>query len=612
MLEMDSVTGPAEVKVDLENRCLLKDSEPFFPHGIWSGHLDDGWLGLYRDIGFNTILLWQGPGRGHDPMMAWEELDRLHDHGLMAVPRPLAYVRLEDKGLIRRDNRAMITASQAMREPLITIRNHPAVLVYYGMDEAPDTQLDAGLREFLNVCRQVDPYHPVYLGCSTPAEMNNYAYADILGRHTYWCPLGCVPHRTPNRPARVVRWNVDTITEPAHRPFFYCPQSEYTSHSRRALTHEERKITVYLGVINGAKSCLYFRAPIVHRATVTSMKEIASEIHALAPALLKRRPVQRIDVDPKPSHELDQPQQRTPCYDLPIVQSAFVDHPDAGLLLIAGNSNVESVSAHWDLSALGNVAVSDFFGKKTYAVDGSQFTDEFAGYGLRVYRIQAARRKPDVPLTASVELEGPALANAAGQAYIEVEQPSGKNAIINSSFEEAALSGWPDSWWIAYPMPDRMAGDEGEFGMDDSYAYDGKYSMKMVNPYAGPSPMPTLTYRHYFPNLYLRGGIPVKKGKKYVFSAYIRAEKAGSPVSITICNYAYNGMRHNEGVTKQFPLTTEWKRYEVVVIYPEQGWHQGHRPELAIQLNYRGPGNTAMWIDAVQFEEGDTPTEYTR
>ena len=32
-----------------------------------------------------------------------------------------------------------------------------------------------------------------------------------------------------------------------------------------------------------------------------------------------------------------------------------------------------------------------------------------------------------------------ALANAAGEAYLEVKEPSGKNAISNSSFEEAAL-----------------------------------------------------------------------------------------------------------------------------------------------------------------------------
>jgi len=90
----------------------------------------------------------------------------------------------------------------------------------------------------------------------------------------------------------------------------------------------------------------------------------------------------------------------------------------------------------------------------------------------------------------------------------------------------------------------------------------------------------------------------------------MRAEKPGMVGQLTVCNYAYNGMRTNQGVVKEFPLTTEWKRYEVVFEYPKRGvWGEGHRPDAAIAVGNRS-GAGAIWVDAVQFEKGSKATAY--
>lgn len=593
-----------DAKIDQQNHALLVRGEPFFPIGIWTGQLSDEWLRLYKEIGFNTLLLWQGDGQDRPVAEGLEQLDRLDEHGLRAIVRPLTYV--ESYGGLRRSE-GLLQGIEEMREELKAIRRHPAVLAYYGIDEAPEHGLDEGLAVFLSAAREIAPYHPVYISGSTPSRLDRYDFADILGRHSYWCPMGAPPQRTPNRPARVCKWTYENVTEPNHRPLFFVPQAETTSHSRRALTPAERRVTVYLGLIQGAKSILFFRAPIVHRATAESMRSISAEIKAIAPALLGQRVPQEIVVAPAPSFRVESPSAHR--YDLPIVQALLADHPQGESLLLAANSSSESLEAAWDLRTLGpELRVSDFFTRKTRPVDSGILRDHFPGYGTRVYLIAGASRRAGEKVVIRAALAGPAV-KAATRSDDEIPEPEGKNMILNSSFEEAALPGWPDSWWFGEPTPHRMAGDPHGPGQDCTVAFHGSCSLRIVNPGGGSAGRAKAVYRHRFASTGLRGGIPVQPGKPYVFSAYMRAEE-GTRVELNLCNYAYNSWRYHEGVQDQFMLTGDWKRYEAVVMYPEKGWSQGHRPDLGVVIRHRGGTSDSIWVDAVQLEEGETATPY--
>ena len=62
---------------------------------------------------------------------------------------------------------------------------------------------------------------------------------------------------------------------------------------------------------------------------------------------------------------------------------------------------------------------------------------------------------------------------------------------------------------------------------------------------------------------------------------------------------------------KQVLVSKEWKRYWVSCLVPETGWDRGFRDEVGIMVSHLGPGGTAIWIDAAQFEPGKEPTEYS-
>ena len=279
-------------------------------------------------------------------------------------------------------------------------------------------------------------------------------------------------------------------------------------------------------------------------------------------------------------------------------------------MLLAANANREAVEVTWDLTSLGqDVRVSDFFTGTDYSIDGGILHDHFAGFGTRVYAIAGGIRKAGEKAVIRVGLAGPAV-KAATTVDEGIPEPTGKNRMLNSSFEEAALPGWPDSWWFGAPAPNRMAGDPDGPGQDFSKAFHGKCSLRIVRQPGTDGGRADAVYRHRFATTGLRGGVPVQAGEPYVFSAYLRAEKEGTRAELIACNYAYNSWRYEEGVRQSFPLTSDWQRCEVVVTYPEKGWSQGHRPDLGMVIRHGGGASDSIWIDAVQFEKGTFATPY--
>jgi len=435
--------GVNETKLDHENRCLLKNGEPFFPVGICAEHVSPPWLDLYKDIGFNTVILWQGEGQARSVATGVEQLNDIHARNLVAIPRPLTWAS-GGMEAVRGSSDALLMAVEELRTKLDPIRHHPSVLMYYTIDE-PGGGITMGLEGFVNLLREVDPYHPVLLGDGTTSADDRYTVADVHGRFPYWCPMGAPPFDTPNVISRCVKWNVENNSEPNQRPFFHIPQCEITSFSRRGFTPDERRISVYLGLVQGAKSVIYFVSPIRHRASAESMKQLSAEIAALAPALLKRRVPQEITVTPSPPFAMGEPDSfekpGSNVHDLPIVQSLFADRPEGGSFLIAANSSHAPVETTWDLSQLGSgtrVRVSDFFADKLLAVQNGVLKDRFGRYATRVYLIEGAERQPGGTVRIHATFEGPALA-VAGEPEPLAPPKFGKNLLINSSFEDATL-----------------------------------------------------------------------------------------------------------------------------------------------------------------------------
>jgi len=609
-----------------------------------------------------------------------------------------------------------------------------------------------------------DPYHPLYISGSSVSRLNDYSVADIIGRHCYWCQLGLPGggRTLPDCIAACLRWASRNASEPNHRPLFFMPQAEMTSASRRPHTPDERRVTVYLAAIHGAKSILYWVAPIRHRLTAQSMKELSAELKAMAPALLLQPSLSRITVKP------------TPGEGAPALHADLKTHPDGYNLLIAANASPESLTVTWDLSSLGRAAaVSDFFsGSKQDTEDGT-WTDRFAGFATRVYRIDRAslgqhkaveiraalsgpaaappqtaspvstsqaainrltnpdfthgmegwetftRGQANVTLTptaqggarllivkrdldsvASVncnrlqlkagkryryggrirarldrgdsagffrlyhdappgtakrvssgipvpskpadiwlsivrEVDGPPDADCdavfcfqfSSQATGEValtdlrveelapapkerpRQARSGNILLNSSFEEAGLPGWPDGWFLDFAEPGHMIGDPRGCGQDSATAFHGAFSLRLVNPKETPSSLVRGRYVHEFASVSRRGGIPVEAGKPYVFSAYMRADKADTPAQVSLMNFVSNSPRGSENAKAVFELSTDWQRYELPVVFPAEGWRIVDRPWLTLWIRNAGTRCT-LWVDAIQFEAGEAATPY--
>ena len=420
-----------ETKIDQQNRALLVDGQPFFPVGICAKDFAPHMLAFYRDLGFNTIVRWGwGAGSNHPIEDALATLDAAHGLGLRVIESPLSFLRTRVGSRPLRTREGMRTARREVPAFLQTVSCHPAVIAHYGLDEASAHALGDELSAFLDTVHRHDPYHPLYISGSSVSRLSDYTVADIIGRHAYWCRLGLPTggRPLPNVVVQSVQWAFENASEPNGRPLFFMPQAEMTSASRRPHTPRERRVTVYLAVIHGAKSILYWVAPIRHVATAASMRELSGELHALAPALLRRSPPQEIEVAPSPPDGL------------PVLHAALKAHPAGHYLLIAANASPAPVTITWDIGKLGSDAsVSDFLGQADISSDNGVFSDRFAGFGTRVYCIADVVPPAGSRLQVRAKLSGEAVANL--QPAASASSPRTVNLLSNPGFEQGT-DGW--------------------------------------------------------------------------------------------------------------------------------------------------------------------------
>ena len=593
--------GTTEVKVDQVNQTLLVDGKPFFPVGMVSLEMDEATLKLYREAGFNTVIRWWGMGRAHPISSALETLEEARRNGIYVVEHPLSFTAQERKLLYRSP-----TFPQDFREAvgeipefIRAVRGHPSVIAYYGPDE-PHQPWDKSpelLEDFYDAVHDLDPHHPVYISGSRRIDADWYRIADVLGVHVYWSPVvGVIPaydymnHR-PNYMARCAEaaWR---ITEPRRQPLLMIPQGEFYSGSRRPHTPQERRLNVYLALIHGAKSILYFASPIRHRVTYEDMKTLSAELNSMAPSLLTRTPPQRIAVEPAPS----------PPEAFPVVQALYKDCPEGGGLLLAANSSPRAVEVRWDLFAVGGMArVTDFFDNRELEVRDGIFSDRLAGYATRAYRVSGTARKPGTWVDIRVSLSG----EGVDAAPDTVERPGpSKNLLANSSFEEAALPGWPDCWELSRGglSPTAMVGDPGAPGQDNTTAQHGRHSLKILGA-KDRTRSARVTYKHPYPEAKRRHpGLPVERGRTYVLSVYLKAEHPGTKARLEVANF------HGDGRFRQeIGLSSNWQRYQLICAIPGSGEKMDWS---AVWIRLANLGTGAIWVDAAQFEAGERVTAY--
>lgn len=203
--------------------------------------------------------------------------------------------------------------------------------------------------------------------------------------------------------------------------------------------------------------------------------------------------------------------------------------------------------------------------------------------------------------SADDDFAGVAGAPGNGRAWLDdvalVALPGVRNLVRNGGFErETRLAQWPRDWdqlWSLTGVPGHIGGDKPLWGTDVSVAWEGKRSLRMANP--GPTTSLPLdfiarsaTCHHTFSNLTLQAG------QTYVCSVYLKADRAAMPVTLFVGSYRN---------AKQATVGTEWARV-TQTLTPERT----STGEAYLQVRTSEAGT--VWVDGVQLEAGETPTEF--
>jgi hypothetical protein len=183
-----------------------------------------------------------------------------------------------------------------------------------------------------------------------------------------------------------------------------------------------------------------------------------------------------------------------------------------------------------------------------------------------------------------------------------------KNLLPNSSFE-CGVDGWgslgsPTGWGGAL---------WGLYGQVQSCeAYVGQCCLRIE---MGPAVTPVTYFDS--PNLHREiqyaplaanwGWLGVTVGKNYTLSAYLRANKPGVTARLQVIQpgsdgeYVWTTEKHIIVV-----LSSEWRRYFFSIMAEQRQMSVALGPDLTTAQDM----SATVWIDAVQLEEGDSPTEF--
>lgn len=167
-----------------------------------------------------------------------------------------------------------------------------------------------------------------------------------------------------------------------------------------------------------------------------------------------------------------------------------------------------------------------------------------------------------------------------------------RNLIPNSGFEQpAAANNVPEGWGFwQNPRFDR----KGTVVLDKDVAHEGERSARFDNP-EGKSVTSLFTPRV----------IVVEPGATYTLSAWIKGKDGVKGSSLHLMWGFFdekNGRVKDGGGRKAFDFGNEWQRVSASFEAPEEA--------RGVKIYPRLMNEGTVWIDAIQLEKGDEPTEY--
>jgi len=619
-----------EVKVDFENLVVLKDGEPFFPYGVVkvnSGPTHEEHFKAIADAGFNSFIAWRN--------LTAEEiagyLDKAAAHGLNVViypdrnaelvplDNPASYLGSElmarlrafrsfkfdkDSGELwgrpmkslrlypqfaqlgfQQGTRLFMEATKKNLARYLTYiertKDHSNLLAYFLFDEPIIQSIDqaAAGRMIDDAYHRADHYHPV---------MTNYSsHIPDVPQATSFCDILCVdPYWVPGREQAKGRHTINFVSHITHlmrrraeqdrKVPWLMPMLEYWSGVwQRFQLPREQRCQTYLALIHGAKGIFYYLYWAFTPQMWETLSELAEEMKTLGPAVVMPDVPQDVAYAPG-TYNFDEGR-------FPDVQARLFRRPEGGYLLLCANTRAYPVDVQIGTSLFADGAkIRRLFADGEWVVKDGVFTDRLEAHATRAYAFAGAAAAADEPAKVSVRMtshkelakpDPPAPRRFTGEK---------KNMIANPSFEDATFPGWPDYF---KPIQYTLASCGKLFVLDSEDAHHGERSLKLVS---DGRIVPTVYFHQGDSNL----NDPYTGDPKveYVLSAYMRADHDRVRVRMKA--------RTSYGDVK---LTTSWKRYSWRVTLPSR---------IYFICNPTRQGPASVWIDALQLENGERPTEF--
>ncbi len=623
-----------EVKIDREHRILLKDGKPFFPYGFCLSGIRPGETNVFHAVaaaGFNSVLHWYQMKDAELELPAYMEIAARHGLQVVLWPdrysqgvtltNPASYmqepllsemVKFTEKHGPVKDLREYPQFASLSREQATKIfndaigqnlprylsvlrlaQNHPNLLAYMIFDEPFFSGLDQWIagRMLYAAYNKADGYHPLYSNYSShiPEGKEALDWMDILCTDPYWIPGGVKPRGNINWVSWVTH-NTRQRADSMRNVTWIIPMAEYWSGSwRRLIQPEEQRCQTYLALIHGARGIYYYLLPC-HQGTWDALRHLAVEMQTLGPAALMPDAPQAVRYHPDPDQ-----------YDFdrgvfPDVQAALFANPSGGYVLMAANSQWYPVDAEFKISLLEDEktgAIGRLFGDEKYPVKAGTFSERLEPFATRAYVIPGPDR-----------LVSPARIDISMAPHPDVAHPEAptvtrfdgkhKNLIANPSFEDAAVSNFPDyykPWNWPNPFPGALInGPAARISLDTNVFYQGRQALKLSVQGRQNAGVYIEEGQSHISDRYL--GNP---NTEFVFSAWLKGDRDGVKLRF--------GANHTGARDTEVAVTREWKRYAWPLKLPARIW-------LIVNHEAAADGGGTVWLDALQLEKGTEPTEF--
>jgi hypothetical protein len=410
-----------------------------------------------------------------------------------------------------------------LREEVLRVRDHPALLAYYIADEPGGAHMaPEKLEKVYAFVRNLDPHHPMTMAfcCCDPLEYRNAFDIGMMDPY----PIVSAVNDSVNH-QRLVSMVTGAANKLAatNKPFFIVLQSFGGGEAwQRSPTAAEERLMAYLALVHGAVGLQYFvRAPdCVFPQSPSAWQEVrrvALEVAELTPAITSgtrqtntraataagarvggiRVSGNRTRVDAAVWQASSEPGHQY------AVAAVANTENEPTQLVVSGLSLPPGASASPGTSALAAESLSLFTGAaevinqhRNVSVINGTLSDMLSAYGTAAYRFPA---------------------NGGNGSWGGGGLPSAHNQILNPSYEYAASVGTPDGDYLSYGGGGSADHAGASFMSDARTSVDGLHSLRLTAPSAGAS----IAGGPFFV------GPPIRNGTNYSISVVAKAATEG-------------------------------------------------------------------------------------